>query len=93
MKSRPRCRHRLARPHLHEPRPDRRGRRVDRDRAGRDHLGVLQQLISRDRRFDLIRGRAPIEDPRPAELQVSDREQHEAGKPTPPVVASVRDRC
>ena len=52
---------RAARSHLHEPRPDGGGGRVDRDRARRDDVRLLQQLVARQRSRRLVRRRAPGE--------------------------------
>src|SRR5436190_8847562 len=48
------------RTHLRKPRPDRLGRRVDRDRARRDAVCVLEHLIPRQTRGSFFGGRSPV---------------------------------
>ena len=50
------------RAHLRDPRPDRARRRLDRDRAGGDAVGVGQQLVAGQGRGRLLFGGPPGED-------------------------------
>ena len=68
-----------ARPHLDEPGPDRRGRRVHRDRPRRDDVGMLEQLVSGETTRGLLGGRAPVEDGLTQEAPV-DRGQRDTGE-------------
>ena len=64
-----------GRTHLRDPRPDRRRGSVDRDRARRDPIGVLEQLVARQARDGFDVRRAPVEHTSPQQQCVEDAEQ------------------
>jgi hypothetical protein len=61
-----------ALPQLREPRPDRLGRGVDRDRPGRGEIGSGDQLVAGKGAGRFLRGRAPAELAAPGEQEVAD---------------------